>query len=525
MTSLALALLLLQNEAKYQEALARFGRDSRSVTPTERADACLLLGRATFEKADKTTAESLTSMILNELGRTKGQKPEFEASGLVIEACIEGLGYIREAKTVDWLVKSFLQNKTRSEREKFYVTIALGTIPGDASAAAIGGMLADPNPNLQIAALEAFGRRKDAATLPGVLDALKRGTTWEVKAAAISAVKRIGDTSQATLVALVDELQRVVDAFRAGDPNLEGRLQDDLVAVLRQMTGKDAGYLPEQWRRIVEGREGNAGTEIIPVEFFGIKTRSTRIIFMIDKSGSMDAAASDKIHERLTGDVADKLPAEWVKDLNGADQKAFDESKKLRDKWVDVKVANRMQAVQKELIQTVYLLGPEVAFTIFMYDHGVYPWADARGGMLKATWTNKFKAMRYVENTGPAGGTNYWDPLKMGFEYANDPKNREKGKPTVLSHDRKFTYAQGLDGADTIFLLSDGEPTAGLITDKVIMQGELRKLNLLRRAVINTICVGDEDPLHPEWKVDANFLEKIAAENNGSFKHVTEKKP
>ena len=525
MMSLALSLLVLQNEGKYQDALARFSRDSRSLSPTERADACLLLGRATFDKADRTTAEKLTAQILNELANAKGSKPDSEASGLVLEACMEGLGFIKDEKAVEWLIKGFVSNKTRGEREKFYVTIALGPIPGDAAGAAIRDVLAAPSLNLQIAALEAFGRRKDPKTLPDVLGALKKGATWEIKAAAISAVRRIGDKEQATLLALVDELQRVVDAFRNGDPNLEGRLQDDLVAVLRDLTGKDAGYLPEQWRRIVEGKERSGGTEIIPVEFFGIKTRSTRIIFMIDKSGSMDAAASDKIHERLTGDLADKLPAKWVEGLSGAEQKAFEECKKLREKWVDVKVSNRMQAVQKELIQTVYLLAPEVTFTIFMYDHGVYPWSDARGGMLKADWMNKFKAMRNVENTGPAGGTNYWDTLKTGFEYSNNPKNREKGKPTVLSHDRKFNYALGLDGADTFFLLSDGEPTAGQIVDKVVMQGELRKLNLLRRTIINTICVGDEDPLHPEWKVDPNFLEKIANENSGTFKHVTEKKP
>jgi len=51
---------------------------------------------------------------------------------------------------------------------------------------------------------------------------------------------------------------------------------------------------------------------------------------------------------------------------------------------------------------------------------------------------------------------------------------------------------------------------------KVVILGELNKLNLLRRIVIHTICVGDEDKDHPAWKVDPNFLEKIANEN-----HVT----
>jgi uncharacterized protein with von Willebrand factor type A (vWA) domain len=83
----------------------------------------------------------------------------------------------------------------------------------------------------------------------------------------------------------------------------------------------------------------------------------------------------------------------------------------------------------------------------------------------------------------PAGGTNIYDALELAYRDA---------------------------AVDTIYLLTDGDPTAGKVVDPGIVGDEVRRWNLRRQVVIHSIAVGQESPL----------LRRIATESGGVYKVV-----
>jgi len=93
------------------------------------------------------------------------------------------------------------------------------------------------------------------------------------------------------------------------------------------------------------------------------------------------------------------------------------------------------------------------------------------------------EAFRFLEDQRPSGSTNIYDALLIAF---SDPQ------------------------VDTIYLLSDGEPTTGHITDTARMLEEIRRINLFRKVKINTIgfnLKGEAEEL----------MRKLADENYGAF--------
>jgi hypothetical protein len=64
--------------------------------------------------------------------------------------------------------------------------------------------------------------------------------------------------------------------------------------------------------------------------------------------------------------------------------------------------------------------------------------------------------------------------------------------------------------ADTIYLLSDGEPSAGRITDIEGISKEIKAQNRVRGVTIHCIAFG----------ADSELLKRLAKENGGEFRFV-----
>ena len=108
------------------------------------------------------------------------------------------------------------------------------------------------------------------------------------------------------------------------------------------------------------GRSGHpGGTTVVPTEFFGLKTKSTRIVFVLDRTGSMDFPLTEtsrpkkedpppKGPDTVTGDEK-PTPAEEAARKTAGD---------IRKKWDDRKVEKRMDMLKKEFINTIYRLDP-----------------------------------------------------------------------------------------------------------------------------------------------------------------------
>jgi hypothetical protein len=228
-----------------------------------------------------------------------------------------------------------------------------------------------------------------------------------------------------------------------------GRPLEEFAGVLERLTGTplglDSARWEEWWRN--KGAEFElAATAERPtteapkdkkhfygdttVEFLGIPVTSRRIIFIVDISGSMKELARGV----LKNDT----------DIGGS-------------------TMTRLDVVKRELNACIDKLEPLALFNIIVFNESVFSWLNS--GMAKLGKKTREDAKAYVATRDAAGGTNLYDSVKKAFE---DPD------------------------CDTIYILSDGQPTAGDETDPGVIRANVAKWNATRHIKIHTIAVGEQ---------------------------------
>jgi uncharacterized protein YegL len=358
---------------------------------------------------------------------------------------------------------------------------------------------------------------KDRRVLPVVIDSLAdqagklavpellprlSDPRWQIRVATISALARIGSP---------DAIQPLIDRLREE----QGRLRGDISDALKKLTGQDLGILPDRWQEWwdlnkngfvppsptppkEEGKEeGDEGAEEPPepgppdgrgpfgppkrepppkppkdpegrepppdpppdpvpqggdgggVSFYGIRVLSKSVIFVIDVSGSMNQPAS------------------------GRDQKR-----------------TKISVAKRELKTAVLALPDNARLNIVFYSESVSVWKKA---MVKAERKERKAAAKFVEEFEAVGGTNIHDALKKAFDIVG-----------TGARDKKYEL-----GADTIFFLSDGQPTVGTVIDPKQILKEVKRWNELSRVKIHTVGVGAD---HAEA-----FMRDLAESSGGTY--------
>lgn len=138
----------------------------------------------------------------------------------------------------------------------------------------------------------------------------------------------------------------------------------------------------------------------------------------------------------------------------------------------------RLSEAARQLRNVVASLPEDQLFNVMAYSGTVTPVFDA---MRKATAEQKKAVTDLIDQvrTGP-GGTNIHDALELAFA----------------------------DGSvDTIYLLSDGDPTAGKIVDANELADAVRRWNYQRQIVVHCVAVGANSPL----------LQRLAQESGGQY--------
>jgi hypothetical protein len=138
----------------------------------------------------------------------------------------------------------------------------------------------------------------------------------------------------------------------------------------------------------------------------------------------------------------------------------------------------RMEQAKKELSRVLSQLNPAAQINMVFFDERIEPWHK---GLLPIK-THLKEAQAVVARVTPRGQTNIFDSLDFAFTH------RE---------------------ADTIYLLSDGDPTAGRIIDADDILREIRRMNRLRQIVIHTISFGASP-----------FLKRLAEQNGGQYVEI-----
>jgi hypothetical protein len=337
---------------------------------------------------------------------------------------------------------------------------------------------------------------------------LSENRTWEVKWLALKGLEKGAD--EKAIEPLIENLAKC-----KAD---EGRLKDQYIRVLRKLLESDLDTDDvNTWKSALIAKK--AGTEMAPgatvvepTSFYGLKTRSTRLVFLLDRTGSMEAPGSEperppfKLPTEATG--GDKEPPQ--------ERAARDECTRILKKWQALTAKTRIDVAKKEIILTIYQLRPAVHFNVIWYESTPTPWKQE---LVPATWINKLDAIQTADKITASGGTNIWDAVEMAYKMLELVQPKQAVSPVVL--DRKASYATATNGVDTFFLMTDGKPNQGRIATPDDILSELKKVNRLRRVTIHTICVGDIPPggATPD-SPDPVFLKKIAEQNNGDFVHI-----
>ncbi len=144
----------------------------------------------------------------------------------------------------------------------------------------------------------------------------------------------------------------------------------------------------------------------------------------------------------------------------------------------------RFDKTRRELFQALQGLPEAISFNVIVYNARV---TRFRSGLVSASEKNKEAALKFIDGLSfKAGGTNIHQAL---FE--------------CLGGKRKLARA------DTVFFLTDGEPTVGALVDPYQILEEISERNRGRKVTLHTIGVSDEQ--------DAAFLLNLARRNGGRF--------
>ncbi|MEE2887579.1 MAG: hypothetical protein VX951_09120 [Planctomycetota bacterium] len=205
-------------------------------------------------------------------------------------------------------------------------------------------------------------------------------------------------------------------------------------------------------------------------KFFNLELDSNRVLFIVDFSGSMVETITLKTKGVGTGAVGNS------------------------------RTTTKSRLVVEELKKIVMTLKDGDLFNIIVFGDDVRPWRAGKNGrpaLVKMNDGHRDDLLGgYLDNLQPSGLTNLYGALEAALSIGG------RGL-----HDKYY----GL-GYDTLYVLSDGAPTTGKITDTEEILRVVQETNSLKRLSINTITFGDLNQLI--------FLKKLAAQNNGRHIHI-----
>ncbi len=150
---------------------------------------------------------------------------------------------------------------------------------------------------------------------------------------------------------------------------------------------------------------------------------------------------------------------------------------------------------KEELIYSVQALDPRATFNVVLFNSVIRAWKKSP---VPANESNKGRAISLIRNATPDKETNYYDAFRQVFGLARDemPGSRFKKTP------------------DTVFFLTDGQPTVGDITGTDELLSWFRQENRFAQLRCHVIAFGSKG-------LDIHFLTTLATENGGKFFHLT----
>lgn len=314
------------------------------------------------------------------------------------------------------------------------------------------------------------------------IDALGRAT-WR---ADMAIVRFLDDfrTAEAVpaLIVLLERFRDHPEELKSG--RLSGLLQFQVHELLVSMTGAVfPADQPDKWRQfweaekdriqVTEKHTPQSGGNTVAGDFFGIPIEGTRVVFILDLSGSMD----------------------W----------------KLRGHQGEGTKGPRtgLDFLKQELRRVVTSLPPNSQFNLITFNGNPKPdlWNK---DLVPATDKNRDRVLKYIDGLDADGGTNLWCALEEAL------------KVKSLVHTSRYETT-----VDELFVLSDGAPSVGEVIDPQQILRLVKETNRFASLRINTVFVHTEPPsVEFRQQVDElsmlpeELMKRLAEENGGTFREL-----
>ncbi len=217
--------------------------------------------------------------------------------------------------------------------------------------------------------------------------------------------------------------------------------------------------------------------------YYGIDTGdSKKFVFLVDISGSMEGKAETDLQGNVVAE-ASRAAADKVGGAVGGVAGNLIRSQTREQ-------LTKLGKARKELIPAIRGLSEDSRFTVVTFENRIGMWMQE---LKPATPANKNLAIAFINQLESGGGTNIYGSLEKAFELAGEGARDPDKEP----------------GVETIFLLSDGEPSSGKVTSNSGILQAIRDWNPKKRIRIHTIGLGED--------CDKDFMQSISDENGGQF--------
>ncbi len=302
---------------------------------------------------------------------------------------------------------------------------------------AIAADLTAKEPRLRLGAVDCLGIQGLPESEAGVLPLLEDPAD-AVRLSALRALKRVGGADAIT--AAIGRLSKE-----------RGLLLDESIATLEALTGvsfhESALAWTDwwersklSWKRPTAGKRDGAkkGEPENLAHYYGIQFRAESVVYLLDVSGSMNEPA-------LASGVTGQGP----------------------------KHETKLERAKRELIRSLESLPVGTRVNVTAYSDRAQSYAPE---LLKLDATTRRALVAWVRALTATGETNLYDPVEALLM---------SGRGSDAKLDKRIRV-------ETVFLLTDGIPTAGRLRTPSEITREIARQNEMARLVLHTIGVGPD---------------------------------
>jgi hypothetical protein len=277
----------------------------------------------------------------------------------------------------------------------------------------------------------------------------------------------------------------ILDSMQCANSNIVGPYDKDLLALAEFIQGNLMGAsceelspvaakfsFEDQMLALLEG----FSTSIIDLE--NKLTILDAFSFGANKEKAKKIIDTFKPNSYLFGSPSGKVV--FILDVSGSMDATF--------KVSPTQTLSRLSFMKREFTRVVSSFNESTAFTVLAFATNVVQWTT---GLVNATQTNIKNAIEFGNKYPANGGTNSHEALRMAFNYP---------------------------GVETIYFLSDGQPSSGTKTDPNAIIADVRSWNPRGKVKINSIALlmgarsDDNKPL------SRSFMKALSDVTGGTFR-------